>query len=284
MSAESTGRLMAQQQALLGALLTPGGQAAHEASAEAVQPYLNPNAAATARGLLAYRTNGHALAERSLRAAYPVIEMMLGTQSFQALANDLWHRHPPERGDLALWGEALPGFLARSASLADTPYLGDVARCEWALHRAATAPDTPPEPASFARLTQEDPASLSLILAPGTTVIRSDHPVASLILTHRCEPPDLQEAARRLALGQGETAVVWRWGMKPEIAPCQEAAGALLLGLLRGDSLDQALDLALTQASTPTDAFDFSAWLTHAVQTQLVVGVQSASVPPPSEP
>ena len=280
MSALPTHRLMAQQQAMLHALLAPGGLAANKASVNAVHPYLNPDEAATARGLLAYRTNGHALAERSLRAAYPVIEMMLGARSFEALAKDLWHHHPPERGDLAWWGAALPDFLADSAALSDTPYLSDVARCEWALHRAATAADVVPAPTSFARLTQEDPATLSFVLAPGTTVVGSRYPVASLVLAHRCGTPSIQEAAQRLALGEGESAVVWRWGMKPDIALCSGPAGALLNSLLRGDDLNQALDHALSLASTSTTPFDFSAWLTRAVETQLVVGVTGARSEP----
>lgn len=283
MNAITPHRLMAQQQAMLHALMAPGGLAANKASANAVHPYLNPDEAATARGLLAYRTNGHALAERSLRAAYPVLEMMLGARRFEALAKDLWHRHPPERGDLAWWGAALPEFLANSDSLSDTPYLSDVARCEWALHRAATAADVVPDPASFARLTQEDPATLSLVLAPGATVVGSRHPVASLVLAHRSGTPGLQEAAHRLALGEGEAAVVWRWGMKPDIALCSVPASALLNALLRGDDLNQALDHALSFASTSSTPFDFSAWLTRAVETQLVLGVagvQSASADP----
>ncbi|MEZ5701171.1 MAG: hypothetical protein R3E42_03190 [Burkholderiaceae bacterium] len=145
--------------------------------------------------------------------------------------------------------------------------------CEWALHRAATAADVAPDPASFARLTQEDPATLSLVLAPGATVVDSRYPVASLVLAHRGGTPSLQEVAQRLALGESESAVVWRCGMKPEVAPCSDPAGALLNSLLRGDDLNQALDRALGIASSATSPFDFSAWLTRAVETHLVLGV-----------
>jgi hypothetical protein len=220
------------------------------------------------------------LAERSLRAAYPVIDMMIGAQSFNALARDLWHSHPPGRGDLALWGEALPAFLAGSDQLADTPYLADVARTEWALHQAAHAADALPDPASFARLATEDPNTLSLALAPGTAVISSHYPVASLVLAHRCNTPTLKEAAQRLQRGTAESALVWRSGLRPQIDLCTSVGAALVQHLLHGLSLDRALDAAL--ASDPPDngeSFDFSAWLTHAVTSQLVIGVHGACAP-----
>ena len=55
----------------------------------------------------------------------------------------------------------------------DGVVLGDVARAEWALHRAASAADAEPDLPSFARLASEDPHGLTLSLSPGATVIGS---------------------------------------------------------------------------------------------------------------
>ena len=121
--------LALQQQALLQALF-----GAPQDASKLIAPHAH---GAWARGLKAYQGNGQALARRSLQAAYPVLARLLGEQSFEALACALWHARPPARGDLALWGEALPAFVAASAQLADEPYLADVARVEWALYRAA---------------------------------------------------------------------------------------------------------------------------------------------------
>ena len=215
MSAHRFESLQAQQQALVNALFALPGDSA---SAQTLQPLLADHNAQSQRGLQAYEANGHGLAERSLSAAFPVIARMVGSQSFNALARDFWHRHPPEQGDLARWGEALPDFLTHNAQLGDTPYLADVARAEWALHRAAFAADAQPDPASFARLTSEDPETLTLTLSPGACTIASPFPLASLVLAHLHREPSLPEAFARLREGTAETALIWRQGMKPRLA------------------------------------------------------------------
>lgn len=264
--------LLAQQQALLTALFA---KPSDTAAALVLLPHVDQQGGQYERGLQAYQANGHALAERSLRAAFPVIDMMIGGNSFNALARDLWHQHPPVQGDLALWGEALASFLSTNAQLADVPYLADVARAEWALHRAAFAADAQPDPTSFARLTVEDPETLTLSLAPGTCTVASPFPVASLVLAHLQSQPSLEEAAARLRQGQAETALIWRQGMKPCLAACSSTAAMLVAQLLAGANLSSALDVALADASTNADAFDFSHWLTEAVGQGLVTGVRT---------
>lgn len=275
MSADSFETLRAQQQALVSALFAlPGDSRA----AQTLRPHLAAHNAQNQRGLQAYEANGHGLAERCLGTAFPVITQMVGSQSFNALARDFWHRHPPERGDLAHWGEALPTFLAHNAQLADAPYLADVARAEWALHRAAFAANAVPDPASFARLTSEDPETLTLTLSPGTCTIASPFPVASLVLAHLHSEPSLPEAFARLREGTAETALIWRQGLKPQLALCDTVAAGLLAQLQRGINLSSALDAALADPSGNAEAFDFSSWLIGAVERGLVTGVRS--VPP----
>ena len=157
--------LMLQQQSLLDALFARPGSPQATSALHQLNTWIEPRAS---RGLMAYQANGHALAERCLPAAYPVVAQLIGQDSVHALARDLWHRHPPVGGDLAQWGDALPAFLSDNEQLADVPYLADVARVEWALHRAASAPDADPDLPSFGRLSTEDPESLTLRLAPGT--------------------------------------------------------------------------------------------------------------------
>ena len=259
--------LALQQQALLDALFARPGSGGATSALLQLHAFLRPQ---SARGLMAYQANGHVLAERSLLAAYPVIAQLIGAESFNALACDFWHSHPPEHGDLARWGDALPAFLATNQQLIDVPYLADVARVEWALHRAAGAPDAQIDLQSFARLSTEDPEALTLALVPGTAVINSDWPVVSLITSHTEEQPSLDEVGQRLRERSHETAVVWRQGLRPCIAPCSASAAGVLQALLAG--------ACLTDALAPVDAdFDFSNWLTPSVQSGLVIGVTSAT-------
>ena len=272
MNASDTQTLAQQQRSLLDALFVrPGGDGQHAAD-ERLFGQLDARTTQTARGLAAYRSNGHAMAERSLQGAYPVIAAMLGEDSFALLSRDLWHQHPPRCGDLAQWGDALPDFLRASEQLADVPYLCDVARAEWALHRAASATDAEPDLPSFARLGSEDPQGLALTLSPGTAVVASPYPVASLVNAHRLETPSLDDAARRLRAGDAEHALVWRQGLRPRLALIPPAAAALVQALLDGADLPAALDAA-GAADDPAEPFDFSAWLTAAVTDGLVTGV-----------
>ena len=272
-----------QQQALLQALFTRPGTADARAAHTEVRDLLDARTHQTERGLAAYRTNGHALAERSLHAAYPVVAALIGSANFALLARDLWHSHPPQCGDLALWGDALPGFLQGNDQLADAPYLSDVARAEWALHCAAGAPDAGPDLPSFARLGQEDPQGLTLTLTAGTTVIASPYPVASLISAHLFGSPSLEDAAQRLRDGQREHTLVWRQGLRPRIAGIAPPAAALVQALLAGADLPQALDAA-GAIEDPAEPFDFSAWLTATVTDGLVIGVHSLAASHPQTP
>ncbi len=250
--------LAAQQQALLNALLAwPADDAMNEIAAFAQPPWL--------RGIKAYQANGHALAERALQAAYPVLTQLLGEESLGALARAFWHAHPSVRGDVAQWGGGLADFVQASAQLADEPYLADVARVEWALHQAASAADASLDGASFALLTRHDAHALQLRLVPGCALVESSWPVVSIISAHQNASPSLDEAGRRLRAGLAECAVVWRQGLRPQVATCSPVEAAFLQAVLAGASLSSALDCAAGLA--------FNLWLLAAVQSGLVVGV-----------
>lgn len=282
MSTASVAALQDQQTALLKVLFThPAHNEARLASEHQLAQFTTQGRQ-TSRGLLAYQANGHALAERSLVAAYPVVQQMLGQDNFAALARDLWHRHPPALGDLAHWGEPLPGFLTHSEALADAPYLADVARVEWALHRAASAADAVADHASFGRIGEEDPTLFTLALAPASALVSSTFPVASLVLSHRHPQPSLAQAAQRLREGVAESVLVWRQALQPRVALVNPVEASLLSQLLLGNNLAAALDIALATELTDTQTFDFSIWLTRAVTTGLVIGVSDAT-PTPSQ-
>nr|WP_315494482.1 putative DNA-binding domain-containing protein [uncultured Rhodoferax sp.] len=220
-----------------------------------------------ARGLKAYQSNGHALAERALLAAYPVLAQMLGGESFAALARALWHASPPQRGDLAQWGDTLADFVAASPQLADEPYLADVARVEWALHTCASAADAELQAATLALLGSHDLDTLRLQLAPGTAVLCSPWPTASLVQAHLQTGVTLAEAATRLRAGQAEDALVWRQGYRPRLRQAVPGEVVFVSTLLQGHALGPALDAA--------PQLDINAWLTGAVQSGLLLAVHA---------
>ena len=197
------------------------------------------------RGLQAYRANAGALAERALGAAFPTVAQLVGDESFAALARALWHAQPPQRGDIAAWGAALPDFIAAAPQLADEPYLADVARLDWAVHQAEQAADGSGAVEGLPLLAEGDPARLWLRLADGVALIASPYPVVSIWQAHRSEAPDRFAAVREaFARGQGEQALVHRQGFKVRVSAVPEPTARFMQALLGGAPLGRALDEA----------------------------------------
>src|SRR4051812_1202370 len=88
-----------------------------------------------------YRNNTLANAARALEAAYPVVAKMVGMQFFAGLTRQYSLRFPSKSGDLNEYGEAFAEFLAGFAPTTELPYLAEVARLEWQVHRAHYAAD-----------------------------------------------------------------------------------------------------------------------------------------------
>jgi hypothetical protein len=204
------------------------------------------------------------LAEHALRAAYPVLARMLGDGSFAELARAFWHAHPPQCGDVAEWGEALAAFIADGVQLREEPYIADVARAEWLLHRCTLAPDSVAHLATLALLTTEDPQTLTLEIAPGMATLASKWPLASLLLAHMQDSPTLDELAQQLRDHLAQELVLWRVGYQPQLRKAQPGELLFLRALQGGTGLEQALDAAV--------GLDFSQWLPLAVQSRLVLG------------
>lgn len=254
--------LATQQSALLQALFIKPGHSAPQTAIYLIATQANNT---SARGLKAYQSNAGALAVRSLQSVYPVVEQLIGPEAFAMLARDLWCSLPPTRGDLAQWGGGLADFVTAIPQLGTEPYLPDVARIEWALHLAATAVDEAADLASLALLTTHEPDALTLQLAPGTVLIGSPHPAASIVTAHLYASPPFEEVAHKLREQAPESALVWRHGLRPRVANCPPAEAMFVQGLLAGASLLAALESA---------PFDFNHWLPQAVQNGLLLGAR----------
>jgi len=251
-----------RQQALLRTLW-------RDEAADALRGWLATPPERFERGLLAYTANAGAAAERALGAAFPTVAQLVGEDSFGALARAFWQARPPLRGDLAQWGAELPAFIADSEQLAAEPYLADVARLDWAVHLAEGAPDVPATPQGLQHLAEADPSALQLRLRPGSALLASAFPVATIWQAHRSHAAGRFEPVRAaLAAGHGEQALVWRAGWRAAVCTLSDADAAFTAALLAGRSLGAALEAA--------SGFDFAAWLTVALQQGWLAGVAVA--------
>jgi hypothetical protein len=255
MSADALEHEQQRQQLLLRTLWRRAEDEALDAWLRPLKPGLPPP-----HGLAAYRANAGVTIERALAASFPTVCALVGEESFAALARAYWHAHPPLRGDLAYAGEQLPEFIAASDSLADVPYLADVAQLDAALEAAERAADAQWQAETLALLGSHDPAQLVIELRPGTGVLSSPYPIVTIHDAHHAVGDDPFAAAREaLAAGRGEHALVWRAGLRAQALAVDEADGQWTRALLLGCSLAQALEQAL-----PT--FDFQRWLVAALR------------------
>lgn len=214
--------LAAAQQALLQALYLPRQTDAIKNIAAYARGIGAEGQNDIERGLQAYRSNGHVLAQRVLAAAYPVVAQLLGAESFDGLSRHFWQSQAPARGDLAQWGGEFAAFLAALQELVgEEPYLPDVARVEWALHASATLADGQADMASFALLESHEPSRLTLVLSAGAAGLASRFPVVSIVQAHLVSEPTLQEAGERLRAQVQEAALIWRQGLKPSLRHAQ---------------------------------------------------------------
>ncbi len=233
-------------------------------------------------GIAAYRANAAALAPRALAAAYPTVAQLMGLAAFAVMARVHWFQHPPVRGDLACWGERLPDAIAQDPQLATETYLADVARLDWAVHRASVAVDDELPPEGLHRLGEAEPEQLFVRLRIGTAVVTSAHPIVEIWSAHQDGPSTGPSegtsadrfAAARAALRTGRAQAAWvtrAGGSRVQVLPLDQAGARLTQALLEGHSLDVALQLG-------GDGVDFEAWLIQALRHNALAAVLAVEV------
>lgn len=232
-----------------------------------------PARASVAQGVMAYRSNAGALAERALGSAYPTLAALIGAESFAALARHFWHEHPPARGDVAQWGDALPAFIADSEQLAGEPYLADSARLDWAVHAATRAADVAGAwPPALDALASSDPSQLRLQLAAGAAVVASRWPIVAIWQAHHAgEPFDNARAA--FAAARGESAFVWR---DERYAIHVEALDGADITFTTAVTHNHSLSAALDAAGVD---FHFDRWLERALRSRWLISLLTPPTP-----
>jgi hypothetical protein len=192
-----------------------------------------------------YRNNVSATLAAVLGDVYPVVEKLVGSGFFGYAVHEFLRTHRPLAANLHDFGGAFADFLAGFAPAASLPYLPDVARLEWAWHRAFHAADAERfDPARLATVPPERLPALRFILHPSAQLVSSPWPIVRIFEVNQDEYAG--DATVDLEAG-GVTALVIRRGLSVQVEPLAAGEAALLAALLRNQTLDEALQAALEQ-------------------------------------
>jgi hypothetical protein len=188
------------QQLFAQALLTQG-----DASA-ALALFREPPAVAAER-LAVYRANVRAGRLAALKAAFPVVQQLVGDEFFEALARAHAQAQGSTSGDLNRFGQHFARFLRGFEPVQRQPelaYLPDVAQLEWAVHQAESAPNPS--------------AAAAPPMPPGFAVVESDFAIVDIWQWHQgARHPD----QTGVSVHQPQTAVVFRDGWRVRVLQAQ---------------------------------------------------------------
>jgi hypothetical protein len=231
----------------------------------AMQRWLAGDADVVDRRLAIYRANMVAAVDKALSSACPVTRQVVGDEFFHALAREYQRGTPSTSGDLTDFGATFDAFLAAFEHTRSLPYLPDLARLEWAVHRANGAADAPDwDAAALAAVEPEQQAAMRFRWTPGLAVVASRFPIVRVWTIH--QPGHDGEFS--VDWDAAETALVARDGFAVRVTACSPADAAFIDASLAGAALGDAV--ARTLQDHP--AFDLGALLGRALAARLVCG------------
>ena len=206
-------------------------------------------------GLDAYRGNARLVRVEALLAAFPVCGQIVGAEFMRGVCRCYVSAEPAASANLCDDGARMGDFLAQFAPAAELPYLADVARFEWAWHRAAWAAAADCwRPAQLAALPPEAWADVRLSRHPAANCVASPWPLGEIFACHQDNPHgdfyiDLNSgggvwllsrpalAPQWLALSPGQAALLEALWLNAPLGDAAQAALAVEPSLNLAESL-----------------------------------------------
>ena len=225
------------------------------------------SAAQARRRLSLYRGNVQVNARKALGNAYPICAKLVGDEFFDGLAFEYASREPSTSGDLNEYGEGFAAFLDDFAPIVQVPYLPDVARLEWHVHRAHYAADAPAlDIARLAMVPADRFDSLAVELNPACALVESRWPLKRLWDVH--QPGFDGEFSVDLDAGR-ERVLVHRPAFRVQVASQDAGSFAFLAAARAGASVGAAFSHA--QVADPQ--FTLDTRLPQWVGDRVIVGL-----------
>lgn len=195
-----------------------------------------------ARRVAIYRSSVEHNWRAAMAAVYPVCEAWVGAAFFNEAARQHLAEQPSASGDLGDLGGGFADFLASYAPAASQPVLPDLARLEWAVHRAFHAADAPAQTAqALSSIAPQDLERLVLHALPGTQLIHSPWPLLALWRAHQ---PAAETNMPEVVAGATRTVLVWREELETALLELDAAEACLVEVMLNKEPLPAALERA----------------------------------------
>lgn len=209
--------------------------------------------------LAVYRNNVVSSLVDALAETFPVVQQLVGSEFFRAMAVLFVRQSPPRSRVLAQYGQDFPSFVAAFEPAQGLPYLADVARLEVARVAAYHAADADPvsdEVVSLALASGDRMGELRLVLHPSLVTFESRHAVVTLWAAHQV---DDERDIVRVEVDAPESALVLRSRLEVLVLRAPDGAVAFVQALRAGLNLGDAAAHAL--AAVP--AFDLGVALSQ---------------------
>jgi len=237
-----------------------GAALAERAVTDGIASQVVANGIDPAARLRIYRNNSREGFLATLRAAFPVLERLVGEDYFRQLAFEYRAQFPSTSGNLHHVGARLTGYLQQRFATTEYAYFADVARLESALQEAMVAADHRPLDLSSLRGVAENQYDrLAFMLHPAARLVSSPFPVLTIWNANQPEA----DAAQTIDLASGtERVLVLRTSEGVELRRLDTAEFAFLAALGAGRALASAIEAAngtMDEAGAATEGPGFDA-------------------------
>jgi len=193
----------------------------------------------TERRFNIYRNNIRAALTGALADNFPVVQKLVGEEFFRALAGAYIQTRMPSTPVLALYGDGFGDFIDGFPPVASLPYLGDIARLEYASQEAFTAADRDIlNRQSLACHDKTTLLGLRLRLHPSLRLISSSFPIYA-IWRKSTDSPEMDIPF------YGQSVLVSRRQTQVETMLLAEGGGRFFIEILSGASLGEAASAAV---------------------------------------
>jgi len=227
------------------------------------------------QGIMIYRRNLLANAQRALNITFPTIFKLLDSDISDNLVQQFLTFSPPSQGDWAQWGDAFANFIAIKEIACDYPYLPDCAQLDWHFHCAQSGKDQRLIETSLPLLGNTDPENIQVIVNENVALMMSQYPIADIFDAHHHEQLSRRDSAMKSAkmalINDPETVTVMisRPLYQPKVTRLTEQDAEFMQALMSGRSLAECLDVV-----NHHNTFSFEKWLLTALEQNLIYKFQ----------